>query len=73
MNALMFLGIAVVLSLIGCGILWVRSRQPGSMEAHIRDFERELNAIAPGNPHDRPRPRPGAPHTDEPEKRSPRG
>jgi hypothetical protein len=51
-NALVFLGIAVVLSLIGCGILWMRSRQPGSMEAHIRDFERELDALAP----DRQRP-----------------
>ena len=69
MNALMFLGIAVVLSLIGCGILWVRSRQPGSMEAHIRDFERELEALAP----DRPRPRPVPPRGDEPENRSPRG
>jgi hypothetical protein len=65
MNALMFLGIALVLSLIGCGILWMRSRQPGSMEAHIRDFERELEALAP----DRPRPR----RADEPEDRSPRG
>jgi hypothetical protein len=69
MNALMFLGIAVVLSLIGCGILWMRSRQPGSMEAHIRDFERELDALAP----DRPRPRPTGPRDDEPENRSPRG
>ena len=72
MNALIFLGIAVVLSLVGCGILWMRSRQPGSMEAHIRDFERELEALAPGNPLDRPRPRPTPPH-DEPEQRSPRG
>ena len=73
MNALMFLGIAVVLSLVGCGILWMRSRQPGSMEAHIRDFERELEALAPGNPTDRPRPRPGPTRGDEPENRSPRG
>jgi hypothetical protein len=73
MNALIFLGIAVVLSLIGCGILWVRSRQPGSMEAHIRDFERELNALAPGNQQERPRQRPTGPHRDEPEQRSPRG
>jgi hypothetical protein len=55
MNALVFLGIAVLLSLIGCGILWMRSRQPGSMEAHIRDFERELDALAPDQPHHRPR------------------
>jgi hypothetical protein len=54
-NALVFLGIAVGLSLVGCGVLWLRSRQPGSMEAHIRDFERELDALAPGSPLDRPR------------------
>jgi len=53
MNALIFLGIAAGLSLLGCGVLWLRSRQPGSMEAHIRDFERELDALAPGSPNDR--------------------
>jgi hypothetical protein len=60
MSALVFLGIAAVLSLVGCLILWLRSRQPGSMEAHIRDFERELRALAP----DRPAPVP--PKDDEP-------
>jgi hypothetical protein len=69
----MFLGIALVLSVLGCGILWMRSRQPGSMEAHIRDFERELEALAPGNPPDRPRPRTTPPRDDEPDNRSPRG
>ena len=48
MNALVFLGIALALSLAGCLVLWFRSRQPGSMEAHIRDFARELDALAPG-------------------------
>jgi len=55
MNALVFLGIAVVLSLAGCIVLWFRSRQPGSMDAHIRDFARELDALAPGSPLDRSR------------------
>ena len=73
MNALIFLGIAALLSVIGCGILWLRSRQPGSMEAHIRDFERELNALAPGNPPDRQRHRPPPPRGDEPGKKPPRG
>ena len=63
MNALVFLGIAVVLSLIGCGVLWMRSRQPGSMEAHIRDFERELDALAPDHPR----------RDDERNQRRPRG
>ncbi len=60
MNALIFLGIAVILSAGGCLVLWLRSRQPRSMDAHIRDFARELDALAPGSPLDRGRPpRPG--------------
>lgn len=55
MNALVFLGIAAVLSVVGCGILWLRSRQPGSMEAHIAEFARELDALAPGTPTDKGR------------------
>jgi len=55
-NALVFLGIAAGLSAVGCLVLWLRSRQPGSMEAHIRDFERELDALAPGSPLERRRP-----------------
>ncbi|HEX2024455.1 MAG TPA: hypothetical protein VHF00_07090, partial [Acidimicrobiales bacterium] len=58
LNALIFLGIAVVLSAAGCLVLWFRSRQPRSMDAHIRDFARELDALAPGSPLDRNRPRP---------------
>ena len=61
MNALVFLGIAALLSLVGCAILWLRSRQPGSMEAHIRDFERELDALAPDR-----QVRPRTPREDEP-------
>lgn len=55
MNALAFLGIAALLSVVGCGVLWLRSRQPGSMEAHIREFAKELDALAPGAPPDRSR------------------
>jgi hypothetical protein len=57
MSALVFLGIAVVLSLVGCLVLWLRMRQPRSMDAHIRDFARELDALAPGSPLDRNRQR----------------
>ena len=53
MSALLFLGIAVFLSLVGCLVLWLRSRQPRSMDAHIRDFARELEALAPESPPDR--------------------
>lgn len=55
MNALVFLGIAVGVSLLGCLTLWLRSRQPRSMDAHIREFARELDALAPGSPLDEPR------------------
>lgn len=58
MNALVFLGIALGVSVLGCLTLWVRSRQPSSMDAHIRDFARELEALAPGSPHDEQRRRP---------------
>jgi hypothetical protein len=44
---LIYLGIAVVLSLIGCGVLWLRNRKPTTMEASIKDFSRELGALAP--------------------------
>jgi hypothetical protein len=46
---LAFLGIALVLSLTGCLLLWLRSRPPRSVEAHIRDFARELEALAPSS------------------------
>jgi len=44
---LVYLGIAVVLSLLGSLILWLRHRKPRSMEAHIQRFARELEALAP--------------------------
>jgi len=56
-SSLVFLGIALVVSLIGCLLLWVRNRQPRSMDAHIRDFARELDALSPdgrGAPRRRP-------------------
>jgi hypothetical protein len=46
-SSLLFLGIALVVSVLGCLVLWVRYRKPRSMDAHIRDFARELDALAP--------------------------
>jgi hypothetical protein len=43
----MYLGIAVVVSLLGCGLLWLRHRRPTTMEASIKEFSRELGALAP--------------------------
>ena len=50
MTSLLFLGIAVAVSLLGCLVLWYRHRAPRSMDVHIRDFARELDALAPGAP-----------------------
>jgi hypothetical protein len=44
---LVYLGIAVVLSGLGCLILWLRHRKPRSMEAHMQQFAHELDALAP--------------------------
>ncbi|MDP8936874.1 MAG: hypothetical protein M3O23_03960 [Actinomycetota bacterium] len=55
MSSLLFLGIAVVVSVVGCLVLWVRHREPRSMDAHIRDFARELDALAPGQREAAPR------------------
>jgi hypothetical protein len=47
MSNLAYLGIAVVISLVGCVILWLRTRRPQSMEHSMREFSRELDALAP--------------------------
>jgi hypothetical protein len=44
---LAYLGIAVVISLIGFLVLWLRQRRPHSMEHSLRAFARELDALAP--------------------------
>jgi len=61
-SALIFLGIAAVLSGIGFLVLWLRNRPPRSVDAHIRAFSRELEALAPDStrPLTAP-PRPAAP------------
>jgi hypothetical protein len=47
MSNLLYLGIAVVLSVLGVLVLWFRTRRPRSMNAHIAEFARELEALAP--------------------------
>ena len=47
MTNLLYLGIAVALSIIGCLILWYRNRKPTSLESGIEEFRRELRALAP--------------------------
>jgi hypothetical protein len=50
MSNLVYLGMAVVLSLVGCTVLWLRNRRPRSMEHSIEEFTRELDALAPDGP-----------------------
>ncbi len=47
MSNLIYLGIAVALSLVGCTVLWLRNRPPRSLEQSIRAFSKELEALAP--------------------------
>ncbi len=58
MSALLFLGIAFVLSMIGFLVLWIKNRPPKSVDAHIRAFARELEALAPEPPSPPSRPGP---------------
>jgi hypothetical protein len=46
-SPLVFLGIALGLSLLGALVLWMMNRPPKSVDAHIRAFSRELEALAP--------------------------
>jgi len=43
----MYVLVAAGLSLVGSVILVLRARKPRSMEAGIREFSRELRALAP--------------------------
>ena len=54
MSNLAYLGIALVISLAGFFVLWLRNRRPHSMEHSMREFSKELDALAPS---DAPRPR----------------
>lgn len=53
MSNLIYLLIAIALSVIGSLVLWARTRQPRSVESGIEQFARELRALAPGRPDDR--------------------
>ncbi len=47
MTQLVPLAIALGITLVGCLVLWFRHRKPRTMGAHIREFTRELDALAP--------------------------
>lgn len=47
MSSLVYLLVALALSIIGSLILWYRHRRPRSLEYGIDEFSRELRALAP--------------------------
>ena len=47
MNGLVFLSIAVVLSVGGSLVLWLRHRDPTSLDHGIDEFQREMRALSP--------------------------
>ena len=55
MNAVAFLMIAVVISVVGSAVLYLRSRTPSSLEAGIDNFRREMQALAPRDEQGPPR------------------
>ena len=54
MNGLVFLLIAVGLSVGGSLLLYLRHRDPTSMDHGIDEFAREMRALAPERDTDRP-------------------
>ena len=63
MSNLVYLGMAVVLSLVGCTVLWLRNRRPRSMEHSMKEFSKELGALAPDHSPAPPRFRSRGPNT----------
>jgi hypothetical protein len=54
-NAVAFLMIAVVISVVGSAVLYLRSRTPSNLEAGIDNFRREMQALAPRDEQPQPR------------------
>jgi hypothetical protein len=46
-NGLVFLLMALLVSVIGLTLLWVRQRKPTSLHHGITEFQREMRALAP--------------------------
>jgi hypothetical protein len=47
MGNLLYIGIAVALSIVGSLVLYLRNRKPTSLTHGIEEFQRELKALAP--------------------------
>ena len=52
MSSLLYLGIAVVISVIGGLYIYVRNRKPTSLNHGIEEFQREMRALAPNGHRD---------------------
>jgi hypothetical protein len=59
MSNLLYLGFAVLVSVIGGTLLYLRNRKPTSLNAGIEEFQRELRALAPEKRPDGQRRTPG--------------
>lgn len=53
MNGLVFLFIALVLSVGGSLLLWLRHRDPTTLDHGVDEFRREMRALAPDDDRDR--------------------
>ena len=47
MSNLLYLGIAIAISILGGIIIYVRNRKPTSLNAGIEEFQREMRALSP--------------------------
>ncbi|HEY4633841.1 MAG TPA: hypothetical protein VIH00_07995 [Candidatus Limnocylindrales bacterium] len=52
MNGIVFLALALVVSILGSIVLWLRHRDPTSLDSGIDQFQREMRAIAPDRYHE---------------------
>jgi hypothetical protein len=58
LSAIVFLLIALAVSLVGGVYLWLKHRSPSTLDSGIKAFQREMHALAPPDePTDRDRPR----------------
>jgi len=46
MSAIVFLLLAVGIATLGSSLVWLRNRQPTSMESGIDSFRREMRALS---------------------------
>ncbi len=52
MSSLVYLAVAVLISVIGSLVLAFRNRRPRSLDYGIREFERQIQALRPEQPRD---------------------